>query len=188
MECQKKERRTWTNASSFSQASAKRWTGMPPVQTSTVGLIYRSGALPQEQHANSKQKPQRDSSGRQELLFTGELQNGAALTRRNMFSPSAFSHPTIQTKTTNLHLKRESAGNTPTCFSGSSMNSSVLDTSTKCCSTYLCADLSRSLQECVSANPRMPRQFEGSSWLSRNLQHASRTPLSCSRLAAGSRV
>lgn len=77
---------------------------------------------------------------------------------------------------------------TPTCFSGSSMNSSVLDTSTKCCRTYLCADLSRSLQECVSAKPRMPRQFEGSSWLRRNLQQASRTPLSCNRLAAGSSV
>lgn len=77
---------------------------------------------------------------------------------------------------------------TPTCFSGSSMNSSVLDTSTKCCRTYLCADLSRSLQECVSAKPRMPRQLEGSSWLRRNLQQASRTPLSCSRLAAGSNV
>lgn len=77
---------------------------------------------------------------------------------------------------------------TATCFSGSSMNSSVLDTSTKCCRTYLCADLSRSLQECVSANPRIPRQLEGSSWLRRNLQQASRTPLSCSRLAAGSSV
>lgn len=76
----------------------------------------------------------------------------------------------------------------PTCFRGNSMNSSVLDTSTKCCRTYLCADLSRSLQECVSANPRMPRQLEGSSWLRRNLQQASRTPLSCSRLAAGSNV
>lgn len=76
----------------------------------------------------------------------------------------------------------------PTCLSGSSMNSSVLDTSTKCCRTYLWADLSRSLQECVSANPRMPRQLEGSSWLSRNLQHASLTPLSCSKLAAGSSV
>lgn len=50
-----------------------------------------------------------------------------------------------------------------TCFSGNSMNSSVLATSTKCCSTYLCAALSRSLHECVSAKPRMPRQLEGSS-------------------------
>lgn len=75
-----------------------------------------------------------------------------------------------------------------TCFSGNSMNSSVLATSTKCCSTYLCAALSRSPQECVSAKPRMPRQLEGSSWLSRNLQQASRTPFSCRRLAAGSRV
>lgn len=50
-----------------------------------------------------------------------------------------------------------------TCFSGNSMNSSVLATSTKCCSTYLCAALSRSPQECVSAKPRMPRQLEGSS-------------------------
>lgn len=75
-----------------------------------------------------------------------------------------------------------------TCFSGSSMNSSVLATSTKCCSTYLCAAFSRSLHECESAKPRMPRQLEGSSWLSRNLQQASRTPFSCRRLAAGSRV
>lgn len=75
-----------------------------------------------------------------------------------------------------------------TCFSGNSMNSSVLATSTKCCSTYLCAALSRSLHECVSANPRMPRQLEGSSWLRRNLQQASRTPFNCRRLAAGSRV
>lgn len=50
-----------------------------------------------------------------------------------------------------------------TCFSGNSMNSSVLATSTKCCSTYLWAALSRSLHECVSAKPRMPRQLEGSS-------------------------
>lgn len=65
-----------------------------------------------------------------------------------------------------------------TCLRGSNMNSSVLDTSTKCWRTYLCADLRRSLQECVSAKPRMPRQLDGSSWLSRNLQQASRTPLS----------
>lgn len=75
-----------------------------------------------------------------------------------------------------------------TCLRGSSMNSSVLDTSTKCCRTYLWADLSRSLQECVSAKPRIPRQLEGSSWPRRNLQQASLTPFSCRRLAAGSSV
>lgn len=75
-----------------------------------------------------------------------------------------------------------------TCLRGRSMNSSVLETSTKCCRTYLWADFKRSLQECVSAKPRIPRQLDGSSWLSKNLQQASRTPFSCKRLAAGSRV
>lgn len=75
-----------------------------------------------------------------------------------------------------------------TCFNGSSMNSSVLATSTKCCSTYLWAALSKSPHAWVSAKPRIPRQLEGSSWLSRNLQQASRTPFSCRRLAAGSKV
>lgn len=99
--------------------------------------------------------------------------------------PNKDHKPTLKTWS---GTQQERSVNTPTCFRGSSMNSSVLDTSTKCCSRYLCADLSKSLQECVSANARMPRQLEGSSWLSRNLQQASRTPLSCSRLAAGSNV
>lgn len=108
-----------------------------------------------------------------------------------MFLSSTSKHPHKEHKpahNTWSETQQERSVHTPTCFSGSSMNSSVLDTSTKCCSRYLCADLSRSLQECVSANARMPRQLEGSSWLSRNLQQASRTPLSCSRLAAGSNV
>lgn len=42
------------------------------------------------------------------------------------------------------------------------MNSSVLATSTKCCSTYLCAALSRSPQECVSGCPGSWRGPAGS--------------------------
>lgn len=51
--------------------------------------------------------------------------------------------------------------------------------------------LSRSPQECVChAKPsRMPRQLEGSSWLSRNFcSSMPGPPFSCRRLAAGSRV
>lgn len=113
---------------------------------------------------------------------------------RKQFTVERFVYFSLCMPPSKLSLKAGMAGDRKktasphTCFSGSSMNSSVLETSTKCCRTYLCADLSRSLQECVSAKPLMPRQLEGSSWLRRNLQQASRTPLSCKRLAAGSNV
>lgn len=93
--------------------------------------------------------------------------------------PWAFDPQTVLSSTKSLatHIPSHSYQDL-TCLRGSNMNSSVLDTSTKCWRTYLCADLRRSLQECVSAKPRIPRQLDGSSWLSRNLQQASRTPLS----------
>lgn len=124
----------------------------------------------------------------------GDCQTEEATTSRHIYQEPV---PTMNMPPLNLHPLKAPVGRRHsrrqkrinlTCFSGSNMNSSVLDTSTKCCRTYLWADLSRSLQECVSAKPRMPRQLEGSSWLRRNLQQASRTPLSCSRLAAGSNV
>lgn len=58
----------------------------------------------------------------------------------------------------------------------SSMNSSCWTTSEKCFWEKSSAACIRSRQLWVSAKSRMPRQLEGSSWLSRKSQHALFTP------------
>lgn len=181
-----------TNASQYNRDAA--WSRDQHSVSFTCICNCGGGPPTREQHAKKESKTIAEklpceASVRESMSLVREKQSCVrkGLTKCSFTPehPNEDHKPTLNAQWRN---QQERIINTPTCFSGSSMNSSVLDTSTKCCRTYLCADLSRSLQECVSANPRMPRQLEGSSWLSRNLQQASRTPLSCSRLAAGSRV
>lgn len=56
------------------------------------------------------------------------------------------------------------------------INSSCWTTSGKCFWLKTSAACIRSTQLCVSAKSRMPKQFDGSSWLSRNSQQACFTP------------
>lgn len=57
------------------------------------------------------------------------------------------------------------------------INSSCWTTSGKCFWLKTSAACIRSTQLCVSAKSRMPKQFDGSSWLSRNSQQACFTPM-----------
>lgn len=57
------------------------------------------------------------------------------------------------------------------------MNSSCWTTSGKCFWLKTSAACIRSTQLCVSAKSRMPKQFDGSSWLSKNSQQACFTPM-----------
>src|SRR6218665_3332183 len=63
-----------------------------------------------------------------------------------------------------------------------------IHTAVKCCCVYLSAFLNRSRHACVSANARIPRQFDGSSCFWRKSQQTSCISASCSRQAAGRSV